>query len=62
MKHELKVDKIELNDEGKVVSAKGRVVKVIDLKDLDTNFLSHRFSKETLNIMFWAQFELDYMN
>jgi hypothetical protein len=36
---------------------KGRIVKP---KDLDKEFLSHRFDPETLRIMFWSQFEIDY--
>jgi hypothetical protein len=50
---------IEINNDGtfQTIAMKGRIVKP---KDLDKEFLSHRFDPETLRIMFWSQFEIDY--
>jgi hypothetical protein len=49
-----------VNDDATVeyISMKGKFVEV---KDLDKEFLSHKFSSETLKTMFWAQFETDYI-
>ena len=51
---------IDINDDGsfKTIAMKGKFVEV---KDLDKEFLSHKFSSETLKTMFWAQFETDYI-
>lgn len=60
MKHILKVDAVELNDKGKVIAAKGHMVKVIELNELEQKFMSHEFGSRTLKVMFWAQFNLNY--
>lgn len=64
-KREVIVDKreVRINDDLSIqpVAYKGRVVKVIELSDMDKTFLSHRFNPETLKILFWSQFELDYI-
>jgi len=74
MERVLKVDALELNEIGKVVAAKGRMVKVydlttntnkssssvVDVKDFDSTCLSHTFKDMTLKNLFFAQFELDY--
>lgn len=63
MKYEYKINEIELNEGGSMVAMKGKRVKVVEVKDLDKEFLSHQFSSETRKIMFWSQkdIELDYM-
>jgi hypothetical protein len=48
IKKEIVVDEVELNDEGNVKALKGRVVKVIEISDMNRNFLNHQFSKDTL--------------
>jgi hypothetical protein len=59
-----KIDKIEFNDKGELIAVKGHIepVKVIEINDMNKEFMSHNFNSETLKIMFWAQdeIELDY--
>ena len=47
----LNIKEIELNEQGKVVAMKG---------EIDNHRFRHHFSKLTLKIMFWSQFEVDY--
>lgn len=60
IKRELVIDGIELNDKGETIAVKGKVVKVIEIDDLDRTFLDHKFSKNTLRTMFWAEHRLEY--
>jgi hypothetical protein len=56
----LKVEAIELNERGETIAMKGRVVRVVDIEDLEDRFLSHQFNGGTLKVMFWAQHYIDY--
>lgn len=62
MKGYNKIDRIEFNDDGSFKSIKGHIepVKVIEIVDMNKEFMSHRFKPSTLNIMFWSQFDIDY--
>lgn len=57
-----KIDEIKFDDEGNLISVKGHIepVKVIELCDMNKEFLSHRFDRETRKVMFWSQFRINY--
>ena len=61
MKRVLKVKEIVLNDEGKVIAAKGGMVKVFELSELEERFMSHQFDSKTRKIIFWSGNDLDYI-
>ena len=46
----------------KPVAWKGHIepVKVIEINELESTFLSHKFDKNTIKLMFFAQFDIDY--
>jgi len=61
IKREMVVDEVELNDKGETVAMKGKVVKVYEIDEFEKEFLSHKIDLTSINIWFWAQFELDYI-
>ena len=62
MKGYNKIDKIEFNDDGTFKSIKGHIepIKVIEVMDMNKEFMSHRFKSSTLKVMFWSQLNIDY--
>jgi len=62
MKKKCVLDKteVQINDDGSIqpIAYKGRMVNMVDL---DKEFLSHKFNPLTLKIMFYAQFDIDYV-
>jgi hypothetical protein len=69
IKHEFVIDKREVivNDDLTIqpIAYKGHIepVKVIEITEMSKEFMSHKFNRETLKIMFWSQedIELDYI-
>jgi hypothetical protein len=65
MKGYNKIDKVEFNDKGELIAVKGHIepVKVIEITEMNKEFMSHKFNRETLKLMFWSQedIELDYI-
>lgn len=61
MKKEAIIQEIELSDDGSVKALKGKVQSVYEVTELQHEFMSHKFKRDTLNIIFWAQFEIFYM-
>lgn len=59
------IDRIDLNDEGKIKAIKGHIepIKVIEVSELQKKFLNHTYTKETMNVIHeieWKELELDY--
>lgn len=58
MKGYNKIDKIEFNDKGELISVKGHIesFKVIEITEMNRTYLNHQFKKETLmtiHSVFW---------
>jgi hypothetical protein len=58
------VDKVEVKvkDDGSIqpIAYKGHVSKVIEINELEREFMNHIMDIKTLKTMFFAQFDLDY--
>jgi hypothetical protein len=60
IKKEAIVNEVEIDNDFNPIAYKGKVVKVIEVSELERSFMSHRFKSTTLKTMFWAQFNINY--
>ena len=63
IKHELRIDEVELNDDSHIAALKGHRVKVIEVPDMLWEFTKHQFHKDTLHILnecIWKELEIEY--